>query len=199
MLTCSAFKFGDAAMIWGYFGNRGRARKLTKLADRSITMMEGFIRAMQESTDKAMVEEHLSRRRKARDRYAMLARGEIDDMERIMPTMSNYETWKRSMENETGKFGVDSKTFVWYLKQLALPATNNKACRASIALHFTRGVLRRGLVPACAAMRRITLRTRAGCETNAPYGISAFVRKKIGTIHVLGLRLRLETRPHPSP
>lgn len=108
-------------MIWGYFGNRGRARKLTKLADRSITMMEGFIRAMQESTDKAMVAEHLSRRRKERDRYAMLARGEIDDMERIMPTMSNYETWKRSMENETGKFGVDNQTFVWYLKQIKAP------------------------------------------------------------------------------
>ena len=53
-------------------------------------------------------------------------------------------------------------------------------CRASIAPHCTRGVLRRGWHRSLRQRRRITLRTSAGCEANAPYNATgATVREYI--------------------
>lgn len=100
-------------------GDRGRARKLAKLAGRTIDIMERMLLDLPDrSPDRQLVEHHLARRRKALERYAMLAHGKTDLQEQLAPTLRNYEIWKRSMENEIHKFGGNPQTFVWYLRQI---------------------------------------------------------------------------------
>ena len=107
-------------MIFGLFelGDRGRAKTLLKLADETINVMQQALGELPEGPDRELIEEHLSRRINARDRYAMLARGETDDLERLSPTMKRYEIWKTSMDNEIANFNSSAENFVWYLKQI---------------------------------------------------------------------------------
>jgi len=109
-------------MIFGLFGDRRRAKSLVGMAKQTIEIMVRMLRELPEgSSDRKLIEEHVTRRAKALERYSMLARGELDDMERLMPTMKNYETSKRSMENEIEKFSSSIEAFVWYLKEIKRP------------------------------------------------------------------------------
>ena len=106
-------------MISGLFGDRGRAKILVKLAKQTVEIMTRMLHELPEgSPDRKLIEDHLNKRINALERYSMLARGESDDVERLMPTMRNYGTWKRSMENEIEEFSSSTQVFVWYLKEI---------------------------------------------------------------------------------
>ena len=101
------------------FGGRGRAKHLVRLANQTIAMMQNMLSEMSDDDpNRRIIEAHLVRRVQQLDRYSMLARGETDMSEQIAPTMSGYDIWKGSMENEIGEFGSSTDRFVWYLKQI---------------------------------------------------------------------------------
>jgi len=93
-----------------------KAKQLVRLADQTIALMQEILSNLPTNDpNRRMVEAHLERRRKSRDRYSMLARGESDDSERLMPTLSNFDIWRGSMEGDALPPGEWSGLFFHYV------------------------------------------------------------------------------------
>jgi hypothetical protein len=98
-----------------------KAKQLESLADRTIALMQELLSKMPTNDpNRNIVEAHLERRRNEQDRYSMLARGESDDMELLMPILSDFDIWKGRMEAEL-QFGSSVTSFVSYLKEIKRP------------------------------------------------------------------------------
>ena len=111
-------------MVFGLFGGgeRANAKKMTKLAQQTIDMMQEFLSQMEpNSPDKAIIEDHLVRRKRQIEGWTKRARGEADELDILGQTAEMDKIYMTSMENEIYEFGGNAETFVWYLKQIKEP------------------------------------------------------------------------------
>jgi hypothetical protein len=113
-------------MLFGLSGERGRARRLFKLAENTIKMMGKLLLTVSEkSPEYKVIWDYMQERMEERDGYQRFSTGNLTEEEKFAekysPMLAHSRMSEDAMNKELTRFGSSAAAFAAYIKAVRAP------------------------------------------------------------------------------